>query len=661
MALDVRAGNDAVVDHVGIGDPLDPRQFVQVVGAAKWTSVGRVLELNVECRHPAIDFALRDLVTEANRILTEVTGIIVEVEELQAAAKDLPGQLSPGEITPAIESGKPAYTTPHQQFTLAQNEVRELLMGDELYGDPDLAIREMYQNALDACRYRKARLNFLGRSGKRSAWKGKIVFRQGFDRGRQYVECEDNGIGMGTYEIESCFSRAGKRFADLPEFIEEQELWLQCTPKIEMTPNSQFGIGVLSYFMIADEIEVITCRLDREGHPGKELSIRIPGGGTLFRVQPTGRTVDAGTRIRLYLREDWNKSCCDILERLLFIAEFETEAADNTRRLTWQPGVAPGRYIHTNSPDFWWTSDIDGGQVLADGIATDLPGGVELGVGNQPFGALINLRNDRRPKLTVDRKQILEFDEAWLLRTYSEGAASLVAAPWLRLSWLWRMPEKIQRIMEPQLVDADASVPIGYSEEIEELYYRNYLIENELRELGFPLSVVGINRLDSKVVAGLGLALALPAASSRDRIRVLDGICIAHLGADAPNDRIAVEAWAERTLATLATDRKFQRDDPGLQRAALYAKLGLSTPDWLAAFLPPVDLEAVAKKLASPLGPYRKPPHKLARIGNAIGNWFKQLPDWLLMTLIVGFIALLGYFIIGLMVVGVKFAWGLIW
>jgi hypothetical protein len=96
MALDVRAANDAVVDHIGIGDPLDPHQLLQVANAARWTAVGSVRELNVECTHPAIDFALRDIVTEANRILTEVTGIIIEVEELKATAKDLPGQLSPG-------------------------------------------------------------------------------------------------------------------------------------------------------------------------------------------------------------------------------------------------------------------------------------------------------------------------------------------------------------------------------------------------------------------------------------------------------------------------------------------------------------------------------------------------------------------------------------
>lgn len=46
-------------------------------------------------------------------------------------------------------------------------------------------------------------------------------------------------------------------------------------------PNSQFGIGVLSYFMLADDFEVETCRMDREGRPGESLHAAISGSGNL--------------------------------------------------------------------------------------------------------------------------------------------------------------------------------------------------------------------------------------------------------------------------------------------------------------------------------------------------------------------------------------------
>ncbi|WP_208973087.1 hypothetical protein [Streptomyces malaysiensis] len=69
--------------------------------------------------------------------------------------------------------------------------MQELLMGEELYGDRGLAVRELYQNALDACRYREARTTYLQRTGQRvEDWAGLIEFVQGVDDARRpYLEC----------------------------------------------------------------------------------------------------------------------------------------------------------------------------------------------------------------------------------------------------------------------------------------------------------------------------------------------------------------------------------------------------------------------------------------------------------------------------------------
>ncbi|PIM66010.1 hypothetical protein CTU88_45615, partial [Streptomyces sp. JV178] len=81
------------------------------------------------------------------------------------------------------------------KFQVDPRRVQELLMGDQLYRSPGLAIRELYQNALDACRYRRARTQFLatrpeGRA--RDDWEGRIRFEQGVGPdGRPYLLCED--------------------------------------------------------------------------------------------------------------------------------------------------------------------------------------------------------------------------------------------------------------------------------------------------------------------------------------------------------------------------------------------------------------------------------------------------------------------------------------
>jgi len=289
LAIDGRTLSDVLVDHVGLADPLTPEQALDTISQADWKPSGRSRTLKVTCNHQAVDLALAEHVEQANAVLTHIFRQVAEKREMEALA-GLPTHLMPDGIVPEQDGGMPAYQKPHVNFQLAHDEIRELLMGEQLYGDPGLAIRELYQNALDACRYREARLKYLKQTGQYQGlyqqWQGRIIFRQDKDQnGREYIECEDNGIGMGMLHLSQCFARAGRRFADLPEFIEEQAEWHKCEPQIRLYPNSQFGVGVLSYFMLADEIEVETCRLDRQGRPDRKLRVRIPGSRSVNNIE----------------------------------------------------------------------------------------------------------------------------------------------------------------------------------------------------------------------------------------------------------------------------------------------------------------------------------------------------------------------------------------
>ena len=180
----------------------------------------------------------------------------------------LPAQLGADIDIENGPDGRARYQVPHVRFQLDHNQVRELLMGEQLYGDPTLAIRELYQNALDACRYRKARMEYLGELF--GSYEGKIVFRQNVDeQGREYVECEDNGVGMTAGILEHVFAVAGRRFKDTPDYLEERARWDALPKKIELLQNSRFGIGVLSYFMLADEVKVRTRRFGPEARAGR--------------------------------------------------------------------------------------------------------------------------------------------------------------------------------------------------------------------------------------------------------------------------------------------------------------------------------------------------------------------------------------------------------
>ena len=71
-------------------------------------------------------------------------------------------------------------------------------------------------------------------------------------------------------------------------------------------PISQFGIGVLSYFMIAKEVVLRTTRSDdRHSRFRDPLMIRISDATRIFQFEtPQGPPAD-GTAVRLYLREEF--------------------------------------------------------------------------------------------------------------------------------------------------------------------------------------------------------------------------------------------------------------------------------------------------------------------------------------------------------------------
>nr|MDJ0592011.1 caspase family protein [Pleurocapsa sp. MO_226.B13] len=455
LAIDIRTLSDVVVDHIGLSNPINPRKVLQTISDASWRPFAKGRAFVATCDHPAVDLALNTHVENADVVLSQVLQKADELVELDTL-KGLPSYLKSDRIEPESKGGKWVYKTPHIKFQLAHDEIRELLMGEQLYGDPTLAIRELYQNALDACRYREARLKYLKQTGQYSDpnWQGKIIFRQGYENGRPFIECEDNGIGMGMLHLSQCFARSGRRFTELSEFIEEQADWLKLNPPIHLYPNSQFGIGVLSYFMLADEIMVETCRMNQRGFPEDSLLVLIPGSSGLFQIQEGTRN-NSGTKVRLYLNrthyDNERISCFKVLKKLLWVAEFKTEVHEldtqnqQTLKNRWEagqlqhPNLSSEESCKIGNSDIWWISNFGEGQVLADGILTD----------EQHEFVVVNLRHERYPRLTVDRKSIVEWENNWVSEEIlRQRFNSLQEWSHLTFAWLWDLEDKTPYISE---------------------------------------------------------------------------------------------------------------------------------------------------------------------------------------------------------------------
>ncbi|MEW2391768.1 caspase family protein [Streptomyces venezuelae] len=453
MAVDPVDLPEIVVEHLGISDSVNLDELRTTVRSSDWRTSGTGRSLNAVCGHPAVQIALRE---HASR----VDGLLRDINKANNPT------LAPLSTLPPYADGSRVRlggNTPEQlsdgiRFQLAEDRVQELLMGEELYGERDLAVREVYQNALDAVRYADRRREYLRRTGRPTApWEGRIDFVQGVgDDGRPYLECRDNGIGMSVRELRDVFSQGGARFVDLPEYIEEQAAWAELPdPKIELHPNSRFGIGVLSYFMLADEIVVRTCRLGKDGRPGHLLQVSIAGPGNLFRVEDLGPGVECGTTVRLLLTQHRRPiSCVDVLQRVLWVAPYRTTAEHGARRHAWEPGEASltgleqvqtshtlsvpmskrsNTILPSSDPDLWW---VDGrGWLLADGLWASTR---TLG---DPHGFVLNLYGDQQPELSVNRSNIQDYDWDHVKERISAAAPSLFTGKQspATMTWLARL------------------------------------------------------------------------------------------------------------------------------------------------------------------------------------------------------------------------------
>ena len=155
-------------------------------------------------------------------------------------------------------------------------------MGERLYKNPCVALRELLQNAFDAIEYRSS----LDESG----YLPKVTVTLN----DEYLTVEDNGIGMDEDIFKKYFINVGKSYYSSPECIWNKE-------KLDIT--SEFGIGILSVFMVAESIEVESRRTPQNPlYPPQPILVEIPEIHEYFIQRKSNRT-EIGTRITMKLKE----------------------------------------------------------------------------------------------------------------------------------------------------------------------------------------------------------------------------------------------------------------------------------------------------------------------------------------------------------------------
>jgi hypothetical protein len=192
----------------------------------------------------------------------------------------------------------------------------ELLGGIELYKDPVIAVRELVQNAFDAVREEVAwtRIQRPGHFATPTALDSlaathsvelEVITSDPHPR----LICRDSGVGMTESILRDYFLVSGS--ASRPDATRLERLAHHAGFSVGRT--GRFGIGVLSYFMLAQRVVISTQRSpmpgDGEAHGWTFETFGIGSFGELRR-KPLGV---GGSEVVLYLRPDESRNFATIL------------------------------------------------------------------------------------------------------------------------------------------------------------------------------------------------------------------------------------------------------------------------------------------------------------------------------------------------------------
>ncbi|MFC1712639.1 ATP-binding protein [Candidatus Poribacteria bacterium] len=157
------------------------------------------------------------------------------------------------------------------------------MLGANIYAEPDVAVREMIQNAHDTCIIRKTQD------------KGFTAPRIdiSYNKAQGTLTFSDNGAGMTEDELHGYLSTIGEGFTRV-----QREDLSGAGAQEALLLIGQFGIGILSAFSVSKSVEVLT-RSYQQGSSGFRW---ICEGDIHYSVEPAEKA-ETGTQVVLHLTD----------------------------------------------------------------------------------------------------------------------------------------------------------------------------------------------------------------------------------------------------------------------------------------------------------------------------------------------------------------------
>ena len=247
--------------------PGELGNFFEVLYTGSHPFFTGTVQVTIKCRHPEVHRALKHHETTVQSLLSEIN-------------REVSPRFLYSDVTYEIKPD--GYEPVDLKFAVDSSAAVKLFMGNRLYTDKRVFLRELIQNAADACRLKKL---------ADSSYEPAISIS--FNEDISTITVRDNGIGMSRQWIEKYFLAIGISFYRSGEIRT-----LKRKARLGVSFISQFGIGFLSGFLVAERIVIKTKKAGSDG-----LIITIADPHDYFDVRPLKESADSGTEVVLYLKE----------------------------------------------------------------------------------------------------------------------------------------------------------------------------------------------------------------------------------------------------------------------------------------------------------------------------------------------------------------------
>lgn len=152
LDFDAKRTPPVLYSHLFVRHPVSLREWNKHRAVEAWDISPTTIQFHAKCSHPAIEHSIHAFCDLIDRELSICNNIFSSLNESHRSSGrrlslTLPLRVDRSKIeTKKTIDGKPEYLYRETQFTLSKTHVIDLLMGTKLYGNPEVALRELLQN-----------------------------------------------------------------------------------------------------------------------------------------------------------------------------------------------------------------------------------------------------------------------------------------------------------------------------------------------------------------------------------------------------------------------------------------------------------------------------------------------------------------------------------